>query len=301
MMLRWQQVNTSVFMMRTCLKMPLFPCQRSDEGSRTSCGIFGRTRLRNANHFLDSLYQPGNRCYSARTTLNVLLKLGVFQEPIYHSNPTLKSTGLENGALTRYRYFLQKSCRVVNWIALPYNSEAFQQEPERPKDTICNGNAGQKKYEVVLSNLSIYLQSKSCVKLEVLTIHVFSWFNLPLSCRIWIFLANARSVHLFLPDVRVPFFDGHTTSPSSCLQLILMIELIWCKLWQHWQVNLDKLLPKQIWLALAAYFTYAQMFIVVSIDSILSIVLDKSTRRKKPSKPKPNDFGRIGGSMKRIN
>ena len=40
---------------------------------------------------------------------------------------------------------------------------------------------------------------------------------------------------------------------------------------------------KQIWLALAAYFTYSQLFIIVSIDAISSIVMDKLLHRKKPN------------------
>ena len=47
---------------------------------------------------------------------------------------------------------------------------------------------------------------------------------------------------------------------------------------------------KQIWLALVAYFSYAQMFIVVSIDSISSIVLDKVLRRKETKWVKTKRF-----------
>jgi N-acetyllactosaminide beta-1,6-N-acetylglucosaminyl-transferase len=37
---------------------------------------------------------------------------------------------------------------------------------------------------------------------------------------------------------------------------------------------------KQIWLALAAYFSYSQLFIIVSIDSISSIIMDKLLHRE---------------------
>lgn len=47
---------------------------------------------------------------------------------------------------------------------------------------------------------------------------------------------------------------------------------------------------EQIWLALAAYFSYAQMFIVVSIDSISSIVLDKVLQRKETKWVKTKRF-----------
>ncbi|GAD47230.1 hypothetical protein ANG6_1725, partial [Streptococcus anginosus T5] len=32
---------------------------------------------------------------------------------------------------------------------------------------------------------------------------------------------------------------------------------------------------KQIWLALVSYFTYSQLFIIVSIDAVTSVTLDK--------------------------
>ena len=44
--------------------------------------------------------------------------------------------------------------------------------------------------------------------------------------------------------------------------------------------NLVKPLPSKFWLALAAYFTYSQLFIIVSIDAISSIVMDKLLHRK---------------------
>ena len=47
---------------------------------------------------------------------------------------------------------------------------------------------------------------------------------------------------------------------------------------------------KQIWLALVAYFSYAQMFIVVSVDSISSIVLDKVLHRKETKWVKTKRF-----------
>lgn len=47
---------------------------------------------------------------------------------------------------------------------------------------------------------------------------------------------------------------------------------------------------KQVWLALVAYFTYAQLFIIVSIDSITSIVMDKILRRKETKWVKTKRF-----------
>ena len=51
---------------------------------------------------------------------------------------------------------------------------------------------------------------------------------------------------------------------------------------------------KQVWLALLSYFTYAQLFIVVSIDSITSIVMDKILRRKETKWVKTKRFAGQG-------
>ena len=47
---------------------------------------------------------------------------------------------------------------------------------------------------------------------------------------------------------------------------------------------------KQIWLALASYFSYSQIFIIVSVDSISSIILDKILRRKETKWVKTKRF-----------
>ncbi|MDU5566201.1 MAG: glycosyltransferase family 2 protein, partial [Streptococcus vestibularis] len=37
---------------------------------------------------------------------------------------------------------------------------------------------------------------------------------------------------------------------------------------------------KQIWLAILSYFSYAQLFIIVSLDSLWSIIMDKILHRE---------------------
>ena len=97
---------------------------------------FGRNKTRNANQkFLDSLYQPKRSLLlSACTTLGcgISLKLGVSRNQLYHSNRLCKEyRWLEKWCLNwGYLIFPSKIMQSGKLIALAYNSEAFQQEPE---------------------------------------------------------------------------------------------------------------------------------------------------------------------------
>ena len=71
---------------------------------------------------------------------------------------------------------------------------------------------------------------------------------------------------------------------------ILMIGLYLMQIMTALASQFGQATTKQIWLALAAYFSYAQMFIVVSIDSISSIVLDKVLKRKETKWVKTKRF-----------
>ena len=126
--------------------------------------------------------------------------------------------GWKNGALTEDTDISFKIMQSGKLIALAYNSEAFQQEPETLKSYYMQRKRWAKgNYEVVLSNFK----------------HLFSKGN--------------------------------------------------------WRVKLE-VVNKQVWLALVAYFTYAQLFIIVSIDSITSIVMDKILRRKETKWVKTKRF-----------
>ena len=206
--------------------------------------------------------------------------------------------GWKNGALTEDTDISFKIMQSGKLIALAYNSEAFQQEPETLKSYYMQRKRWAKgNYEVVLSNFKhLFGRANWRVKLEVFNYScVFFWFNFAIVLSDLIFLANVLAIclNLFFPDVRVPFaFDADNIYIAQLMLFnwILMIGLYLMQIMTALASQFGQATTKQIWLALVAYFSYAQMFIVVSVDSISSIVLDKVLRRKETKWVKTKRF-----------
>ena len=206
--------------------------------------------------------------------------------------------GWKNGALTEDTDISFKIMQSGKLIALAYNSEAFQQEPETLKSYYMQRKRWAKgNYEVVLSNFKhLFSRGNWRVKLEVFNYScVFFWFNFAIVLSDLIFLANVLAIclNLFFPDVRVPFaFDADNIYIAQLMLFnwILMIGLYLMQIMIALASQFGQATTKQIWLALAAYFSYAQMFIVVSIDSISSIVMDKVLQRKETKWVKTKRF-----------
>ena len=212
---------------------------------------FGRNKTRNANqNFL-------TRCINQEIVVTQrvhhvgmwhLFKIGRIPGTnfIIQTDFVKSIGGWKNGALTEDTDISFKIMQSGKLIALAYNSEAFQQEPETLK--------------------SYYMQRKRWAK---------------------------GNYEVVLSDVRVPFaFDADNIYIAQLMLFnwILMIGLYLMQIMTALASQFGQATTKQIWLALAAYFTYAQMFIVVSIDSISSIVLDKVLRRKETKWVKTKRF-----------
>ena len=264
---------------------------------------FGRNKTRNANqNFL-------TRCINQEIVVTQrvhhvgmwhLFKIGRIPGTnfIIQTDFVKSIGGWKNGALTEDTDISFKIMQSGKLIALAYNSEAFQQEPETLKSYYMQRKRWAKgNYEVVLSNFKhLFGRANWRVKLEVFNYScVFFWFNFAIVLSDLIFLANVLAIclNLFFPDVRVPFaFDADNIYIAQLMLFnwILMIGLYLMQIMIALASQFGQATTKQIWLALAAYFTYAQMFIVVSIDSISSIVLDKVLRRKETKWVKTKRF-----------
>ena len=183
-------------------------------------------------------------------------------------------------------------------IALAYNSEAFQQEPETLKSYYMQRKRWAKgNYEVVLSNFKhLFGKGNWRVKLEVFNYScIFFWFNFAIVLSDLIFFANiiAMLVRIFVPDFDIPFaFDANNIYITQLMLFnwIFMIGLYLMQIMIALASQFGQATSRQVWLALLAYFTYAQLFIIVSIDSITSIVMDKILRRKETKWVKTKRF-----------
>ena len=264
---------------------------------------FGRNKTRNANqNFL-------TRCINQEIVVTQrvhhvgmwhLFKIGRIPGTnfIIQTDFVKSIGGWKNGALTEDTDISFKIMQSGKLIALAYNSEAFQQEPETLKSYYMQRKRWAKgNYEVVLSNFKhLFGRANWRVKLEVFNYScVFFWFNFAIVLSDLIFLANVLAIclNLFFPDIRIPFaFDADNIYIAQLMLFnwILMIGLYLMQIMTALASQFGQATTKQIWLALVAYFSYAQMFIVVSIDSISSIVLDKVLRRKETKWVKTKRF-----------
>lgn len=98
------------------------------------------------------------------------------------------------------------------------------------------------------------------------------------------FLANliALIVHIWEPNVTLPFT---ITSSNILLAQILLMNWLLMILLYILQINVamctqyGQATTSQIWLSLASYFTYSQLFIVVSIHAVCSVCCDRIFHR----------------------
>ena len=212
---------------------------------------------------------------------------------LLHSPVKYMSSALKSGIYTLIFSILV--ALILASISAVWLSISFTKPLNKIRDTTTELAKGN--YEVVLSNFKhLFGRANWRVKLEVFNYScVFFWFNFAIVLSDLIFLANVLAIclNLFFPDVRVPFaFDADNIYIAQFMLFnwILMIGLYLMQIMIALASQFGQATTKQIWLALVAYFTYAQMFIVVSVDSISSIVLDKVLRRKETKWVKTKRF-----------
>ena len=195
--------------------------------------------------------------------------------------------GWENGALTEDTDISVKIMQSGKLIALAYNSEAFQQEPEQLRDYYFQRLRWAKgNYQVVLKNFRhLFDRSNWRVKLETFYYScTFFWFNAAIVLSDIIFITNIIFwfIHLFKPHVLIPFTFGESNILIAQLLLfnwLLMIILYVLQITTASATQFGQATNKQIWLALASYFTYSQLFIIVSINAVISVGIDKLMHR----------------------
>ncbi|OHS89944.1 glycosyltransferase family 2 protein [Streptococcus anginosus] len=253
---------------------------------------FGRNKTRNANqNFL-------TRCINQEIVVTQriqhvgmwhMFKIGRIPGTNFIINTEFVKSigGWRNGALTEDTDISFKIMQSGKLIALAYNSEAFQQEPETVKSYYMQRKRWAKgNYEVVISNFKhLFDKSNWRVKLEVAYYScVFFWFNAAIILSDIVLLSNviAIIVHLFVPSVHIPFtFDSNNIYIAQLMLFnwLLMIMLYLLQINIALASQFGQATSKQIWLALVSYFTYSQLFIIVSIDAVTSVTLDKLFHR----------------------
>ncbi len=168
--------------------------------------------------------------------------------------------GWRDGALTEDTDISFTIMQSGKLIALSYNSEAFQQEPETLHDYYFQRLRWAKgNYQVVVHNfMHLFDHSNWRVKLETFYYScTFFWLNAAIILSDLIFLANvvALGVHLFDPSVSLPFTFGEGNILIAQLLLfnwLMMIILYALKISIAMATQIGQATTSQVWMALAA-------------------------------------------------
>ena len=269
-----------------------FLVKKVQENPQRYMAAFGRNKTRNAKqNFL-------TRCINQEIVVTQriqhcgiwqLFKIGRIPGTNFIINKKYVESigGWRNGALTEDTDISFKIMGSGKLIALAYNSEAFQQEPERLKDYYFQRLRWAKgNYEVVINNFKhIFDKSNWRVKLETFYYScTFFWFNAAIVLSDFIFLANLFTMiaHVWNPNIQLPFT---ITSNNILLAQILLLNWLLMILLYVLQINFPmctqygQATTEQIWLSIASYFTYSQLFIIVSIHAVCSVFCDRIFHR----------------------
>jgi hypothetical protein len=123
------------------------------------------------------------------------------------------------------------------------------------------------------------------VKLEVFYYScTFFWFNAAIILSDLIFLANVVAMvrHVFNPAVTLPFaFDPSNVyiAQMFLLNWLVMILVYLLQITISQASQFGQATIKQVGIALVSYLTYTQLFIVISVVSVWSVMMDKLLRR----------------------
>jgi cellulose synthase/poly-beta-1,6-N-acetylglucosamine synthase-like glycosyltransferase len=254
--------------------------------------VFGRNKTRNARqNFL-------TRCINQEIVVTQriqhcaiwhMFKIGRIPGTNFIINTDFAKSigGWSNGALTEDTDISFKIMQSGKLIALAYNSEAFQQEPERLRDYYFQRLRWAKgNYQVVIHNARLLFRPSNWrVKLEVLYYSAtFFWFDAAIILSNIIFLTNicVLIARLFDHNLSIPFTFGDGN--SSIMQILLlnwmlMIILYVLQIFFAMSTQFGQATTEQIWIGLASYFTYSQLFILVSIHAVASVFLDAVLHR----------------------
>lgn len=264
-----------------------FLVQKLLENPRDYVAVFGRNKTRNAQQ--NFLTRCINQEIMTSQRIQHCASWHLFQiGRIPGTNFILRRSfaqaigGWRDGALTEDTDISFKIMETGKLIALAHNSEAFQQEPEtlaayyRQRLRWAKGN-----YQVVLHHFGQLFRPVPW-RVKLMTLYqagTFLWFNLAIVCSDVIWLSNlaVMGLRLWQPQLALPWTFG---AGNILLTHLLLLNWVLMILVYVVQINIamatqyGQATIRQIWLALASYFTYAQLFIVVSVHAMGSMLLD---------------------------
>lgn len=268
----------------------LFLTQKALEDPEQYGAVFGRNKARNrGQNFL-------SRCINLEIVTNQrvhhtglwqLFKLGM----IPGTNFIIKSSllrelgGWDEDAITEDTALSFEILGRGQLIALAPQAEAYQQEPEdfrvymKQRERWAKGN-----YSVVTKHIhQLFNRSTWRVKLNVLYYATnYFWFMIAIIISDILFLVNMGYLiaSLFQPDITSPFQFQRDVYIYLVIAWALMYFLYVLQNNLALAADIGQSNIRNFILSCISYFTYAQLFIIISCKSVVSMALDKVFGRK---------------------
>ncbi|WP_019637456.1 glycosyltransferase family 2 protein [Paenibacillus fonticola] len=268
----------------------LFLVQKAMEEPERYGAVFGRNKARNrGQNFL-------SRCINLElVTMQRVLHTGMWElfkiGTIPGTNFIIKTSlikdigGWDEKALTEDTAVSFEILTRGQLIALASQAEAYQQEPEelsvymKQRERWAKGN-----YQVVLDNIHhLFKPSSWRIKLHVLNFAAsYFWFLVTIVISDLIIVANIVYwiIALFKPEISSPFqFDG---------DVYIFLIIAWGLMYYLYVLQINLALASDIGqsnirnfiLSCLTYFTYAQLFLVISVRASYNLFMDKITHRE---------------------
>ncbi|MDO3409948.1 glycosyltransferase [Saccharibacillus sp. CPCC 101409] len=268
----------------------LFLVQTALENPQRYGAVFGRNKARNrGQNFLSRCVNlelvTAQRIYHAG--LWQLFKVGTIPGTNFMIKAELlrEIGGWDTDAITEDTAISFEILRRGQLIALASRAEAYQQEPEsldvyaKQRRRWAKGN-----FDVVLGNLHhLFDRTNWRVKIQVIYYAAsYFWFMAAILISDFIFIVNLvyRVIHWFRPEVYSPFqFSG---------DVYVYLVVAWGLMYYLYVLQINLALATDIGqsntrnfiLSCISYFTYAQLFILISIRALGEMIVDRVTGRK---------------------
>ncbi|KQY79966.1 glycosyl transferase [Paenibacillus sp. Root52] len=268
----------------------MFLAQKSLENPEKYGVVYGRNKARNrGQNFLSKCINlelvTAQRVY--HTGLWELFKLGTIPGTNYIIKTELirEIGGWDVTAITEDTALSFDILARGQLIALAPQAEAYQQEPEKlsvymkQRERWAKGN-----YQVVLDNF-LNLFNRTNWRSKVLLLYYaisYFWFMIAIIVSDIIFIVNLvfQIIGLFKPEFNAPFqFSG---------DVYVYLVIAWALMYYIYVLQINLALASDIGqsnirnfiYACLSYFTYAQLFILISIKASYSLTMDKIRKRE---------------------
>ncbi|MGQ3480195.1 glycosyltransferase family 2 protein [Paenibacillus sp. TY11] len=252
--------------------------------------VFGRNKARNrGQNFLSKCINlelvTAQRIY--HTGLWELFKLGTIPGTnfIVKTDLIREIGGWDTQAITEDTAISFEILTRGQLIALAPQAEAYQQEPEqlsvylKQRERWAKGN-----FSVVIDNIHhLFNRSSWRIKLHVLYyVASYFWFMLAIIVSDIIFVVNLiyGVIALFKPDVEMPFQFVDNLYVYLMIAWGLMYYLFVLQINLALAADIGQSTMQNFILSCISYFTYAQLFLLISLRAFYSMIVDKLTGRK---------------------